>query len=570
MFPSAAALDDALRVLRAVAADAEPFELIPDQAAHLAEQLAQAVHTATAALTIVVDRAAESSRWRATGSRSVADWVSRRTGLGYGDSSSIVDASRRLAANPGATLAHLRSGATSALAAAATLTARDAAADRHRRDAERAAEASRRAAERPDEAPVDLFDEPSATECSDTPHEPQGRSAADIEADLLRLTEEGNLTRVREEARRQRAAAADAEARLRSQWLNRGWREQSFDDGSLGGTYRLPPEHAALVNATIRAEADRIARAAQRVGDGRLPYAAYLADAICQLLGIAPPPLEPPLQSAAAASAAAPTSAPSTVTPTSGSSPAAAPAVIPAGQAAPTAATMAPRPQPKIKARVDANALLRGLTAPGERCEIDGAGPISVPSAQHLLGHSSLFLVVHDDHRVRSVTHLGRRRPRGTPVHLLASGQAPPVRIRGILRVHLRDLAPIPGAPNTSLGGIGLVSLAALERLLGPKLAARAHQLAVDVQHVSSDSRDFPLEVRIAVEEDQPVCVDCGSRFNLEHDHNTAHALGGPSSLANDGHRCRADHRTKTIREASQTIRAGRLRRRSQAQSPAG
>ncbi len=130
----------ALQLLRGVAAAIEPNELIPEHAAVAAEQLARAVHTATNALAIVVERAGESSRWRATGSRSVTDWVAKHSGIGFGDATAIVDASRRLARSPGATLASLREGSVSALAAAATLAARDAAEARHRRDAERAAD----------------------------------------------------------------------------------------------------------------------------------------------------------------------------------------------------------------------------------------------------------------------------------------------------------------------------------------------------------------------------------------------------------------------------------------------
>lgn len=57
---------------------------------------------------------------------------------------------------------------------------------------------------------------------------------------------------------------------------------------------------------------------------------------------------------------------------------------------------------------VDLTALVRGVVAEGEVCELPGVGPISVAAARELLGESILKLVMTRGHDVVNVTHLGR------------------------------------------------------------------------------------------------------------------------------------------------------------------
>jgi hypothetical protein len=58
--------------------------------------------------------------------------------------------------------------------------------------------------------------------------------------------------------------------------------------------------------------------------------------------------------------------------------------------------------------RLDLEALVRGITGPGETCEIAGLGPIPVSRARELLGESILKLVLTRGKDVVNVTHLGR------------------------------------------------------------------------------------------------------------------------------------------------------------------
>ena len=57
---------------------------------------------------------------------------------------------------------------------------------------------------------------------------------------------------------------------------------------------------------------------------------------------------------------------------------------------------------------VDIEALLRGEALPGERCEIDGQGPIPVPMARDLANDSFLAVLFHRAGDIRAVSHRGR------------------------------------------------------------------------------------------------------------------------------------------------------------------
>jgi len=58
--------------------------------------------------------------------------------------------------------------------------------------------------------------------------------------------------------------------------------------------------------------------------------------------------------------------------------------------------------------RVDRDALVRGHAEPGELCELDGQGPISVPLAQALATDSFLSVLFSEAGDIRAVSHLGR------------------------------------------------------------------------------------------------------------------------------------------------------------------
>ena len=75
----------------------------------------------------------------------------------------------------------------------------------------------------------------------------------------------------------------------------------------------------------------------------------------------------------------------------------------------PTADHLIGRPVPAtVMVRVDLDALLRGHADPGERCEIDGVGPISVPLAKALACDSFLSVIFTQAGDIRAVSHQGR------------------------------------------------------------------------------------------------------------------------------------------------------------------
>ncbi len=61
--------------------------------------------------------------------------------------------------------------------------------------------------------------------------------------------------------------------------------------------------------------------------------------------------------------------------------------------------------------RVDHSAFTRGVTEPGEVCEIVGIGPVPVSVVRKLAGDAVLKALVTDGTDVRSVSHLGRTIP---------------------------------------------------------------------------------------------------------------------------------------------------------------
>jgi hypothetical protein len=65
-------------------------------------------------------------------------------------------------------------------------------------------------------------------------------------------------------------------------------------------------------------------------------------------------------------------------------------------------------PTCSVIVRIDLEALLRGHTLPGEVCEIDNQGPITVPMARDMASDSFLRLVFHQAGDIRAVSHFGR------------------------------------------------------------------------------------------------------------------------------------------------------------------
>jgi hypothetical protein len=68
---------------------------------------------------------------------------------------------------------------------------------------------------------------------------------------------------------------------------------------------------------------------------------------------------------------------------------------------------------------IDAEALRRGSTVPGETCEIDGIGPISVDAAVELLGEGSVQFLVRTGRDVRTISSTSRTLPQQLEMALL-------------------------------------------------------------------------------------------------------------------------------------------------------
>jgi Domain of unknown function (DUF222)/HNH endonuclease len=80
-----------------------------------------------------------------------------------------------------------------------------------------------------------------------------------------------------------------------------------------------------------------------------------------------------------------------------------------------TAEDLIDRPAPvMVIVRVDRDALIRGHAAPGELCELDGHGPVSVPLATALAVDSFLSVIFTEAGDIRAVSHQGRTVDRRT------------------------------------------------------------------------------------------------------------------------------------------------------------
>ncbi|MGH9087251.1 MAG: DUF222 domain-containing protein [Acidimicrobiales bacterium] len=74
----------------------------------------------------------------------------------------------------------------------------------------------------------------------------------------------------------------------------------------------------------------------------------------------------------------------------------------------------------EVTVRADAAALVRGEVLPGEACEIDGVGPVSVTRVRSLLGEAWMTLLLTDGADIRTVTSTTRVVPRRVRIALEA------------------------------------------------------------------------------------------------------------------------------------------------------
>lgn len=207
----------------------------------------------------------------------------------------------------------------------------------------------------------------------------------DASSELLAAAKTDSLKELRSRAELIKAAkrseeeAIDRQTRLYEQ---RSLRIGSTEDGAVSIRGELPPVEGAAVKHHLEQMAGRIFEEARREGRTE-SHEAYLADALVRLTG------SPAANEAEDQAARAPASAPAR------------------GAARPPAS--APRtPRAEIILHVDAEALRRGNLEPGERCEIEGVGPVPLSTVEYLFGTAWAKLIISNGVDIASVTHLGR------------------------------------------------------------------------------------------------------------------------------------------------------------------
>jgi hypothetical protein len=305
MFPR---LAEATKLLEEVLAELDSSLLSSQQAVACLDGFVRAEKLCAAGRMFCSGRAVATNAHQGSDARSAADWLARRTGQSLGEAISSLEVAKVLPVLPALDSA-LRSGSLSLPQAAAVA----------------------------DGAGAD----PAA------------------EQELLSSCRRDPLRRLREKAKRARAAATreeelvvDEERLRKARFL----RTFTGHDGALRGEFSLAPLDGARLLAALEVEERFFFEEARRRGEHEAS-SAYAADALLAL------------------------------------------AERPQGDG---------RVQPTLTLTVDAAALRRGSTEPGECCEIPGVGPVPVATARNLLGDSWLRLVVRDGVDVTSVTHLGR------------------------------------------------------------------------------------------------------------------------------------------------------------------
>ena len=72
---------------------------------------------------------------------------------------------------------------------------------------------------------------------------------------------------------------------------------------------------------------------------------------------------------------------------------------------------------------IDHEALVRGHTSPGRRCEIPGVGPVSVEWVRQLLGTAFVTAIIKKGKDITTVAHLGRHIPAELRTAMIVSGR---------------------------------------------------------------------------------------------------------------------------------------------------
>ena len=173
----------------------------------------------------------------------------------------------------------------------------------------------------------------------------------DAETHLLSTARDGGTFRaVRDQCRETAMRVSDDAARARRLHDTRNARTYPGTDGHLVLHAELPPDIGASVRSVVEQKTDELFRAARRAGT-REVRAAYAADAVAELI---------------------------------------------LGDG--------PRPSPDVRLHLDGVAAERGYALPGERCHIDGVGPVPVALAKAMLADAKVTVLRHDDRG--DITHV--------------------------------------------------------------------------------------------------------------------------------------------------------------------
>jgi hypothetical protein len=201
-----------------------------------------------------------------------------------------------------------------------------------------------------------------------------------VEDELLAVAQSGSLNELRDAARKKRAEGEDEKARYARVRAKRYFRHRVEVDGAFTGSFSLTPDDGAELLAAMRPFRDAAFDHA-RTNGRREPLEAYAADG---LVGLAR----------------------GYRTHTGGDAPA--PTAVPmAGEV--VAVSLRPSRDTKIIVRVDAAALQRGHTEPGETCDIAGIGPVPVAVVYSLLPQALATAVITNGQAVATVAHAGRQ-----------------------------------------------------------------------------------------------------------------------------------------------------------------
>jgi hypothetical protein len=177
------------------------------------------------------------------------------------------------------------------------------------------------------------------------------------ETELLAKAAETSVKGLRDRCRQLRAGAeADDRAWARRLHATREYRDWTSAEGAYCFGGQLSPEAGARVRSALQGHLDRIFAEARRAGRHE-PRVAYAADALVAL------------------------------------------------------ATEGPCRPTECKTIVDASALARGHTEPGERCDIEGIGPAPVTTVRGLLDDAAISVLVRDGDDITAVSRTTRTIP---------------------------------------------------------------------------------------------------------------------------------------------------------------